>query len=435
VNRIVVDTQAAVKRVKQHIMSWSGGKPPEGVFIDHHREALSILDYFRVNAAVREALKPRVDLPSGGYIIIEPTEALTVIDVNSGSFTRSATARETVLWTNSEAATEIARQLRLRNIGGVVIVDFIDMDTRRDQLKLLEHFNQTLKADKARPQIAQLSELGLVELTRKRQGKNIYELFGEACPTCGGLGHLVHLPGETELIALEAPSTTPPVAISKPMEKPVDLGEPFGESAYDDDFSDTPRQLDLLNHPSYQEQSMAGNNRRRRRRQPPGPVIKEEPIQKVITSVGVKEIEYEPEPEIEPKKERIQRHIRREEVPIEKVSVEMTPLEQDVYALMGISPLVRVEREFKDPKSVFVSIKSVESRQKEKVEEDVEVEIPEKVTQVAPEPMIMAEALESDLELDEEREEDNLMSPDEIENEIERPIIRRRRRRSSAAGS
>ncbi|GBF78937.1 Rne/Rng family ribonuclease [Aphanothece sacrum] len=433
VNRIVVDSQAAVKRVKQHIMSWSGGKPPEGVFIDHHRETLSILDYFRVNAAVREALKPRVDLPSGGYIIIEPTEALTVVDVNSGSFTRSATARETVLWTNSEAATEIARQLRLRNIGGVVIVDFIDMDTRRDQLKLLEHFNQTLKADKARPQIAQLSELGLVELTRKRQGKNIYELFGQACPTCGGLGHLVHLPGETELIALEATATTPPVAISKPMEKPIDLGEPFGESVYDDDFNDTPRQLDLLNHPSYQEQSMAANNRRRRRRQPPGPVIKEEPIQKVITPLGVKEIEYEPEPEIEPKKERIQRHIRREEVPIERVSVEMTPLEQDVYALMGISPLVRVEREFKDPKSVFVSIKSVESRQKEDVE--VELEIPEEVAQVVPEPMIIPESLESDIELDEERAEDNFIPSAGMESETERPIIRRRRRRSSAAGT
>lgn len=171
VNRIVVDNPNSVKRVKQHLMGWSGGRSPEGVVIDHHRESQSVLDYFRVNAAIREALKPRVDLPSGGYIIIEPTEALTVIDVNSGSFTRSATSRETVLWTNSEAATEIARQLRLRNIGGVIVVDFIDMDSRRDQLKLLEHFNKALKADKARPQIAQLSELGLVELTRKRQGK------------------------------------------------------------------------------------------------------------------------------------------------------------------------------------------------------------------------------------------------------------------------
>jgi ribonuclease E len=74
----------------------------------------------------------------------------------------------------------------------VIIVDFIDMESRKDQLQVIEHFNKALKADKARPQIAQLSELGLVELTRKRQGQNIYELFGRTCPTCGGLGHLVH---------------------------------------------------------------------------------------------------------------------------------------------------------------------------------------------------------------------------------------------------
>jgi ribonuclease E len=145
-----------------------------------------------------------VDLPSGGYVIIEPTEALTVIDVNSGSFTRSANARETVLWTNYEAATEIARQLKLRNIGGVVIIDFIDMESRRDQLQLLEHFTAAIRPDSARPQIAQISELGLVELTRKRQGQNIYELFGRACPSCGGLGHVAVLPGKDSLQPLAA---------------------------------------------------------------------------------------------------------------------------------------------------------------------------------------------------------------------------------------
>lgn len=128
-------------------------------------------------------------------MIIEPTEALTVIDVNSGSFTRSATSRETVLWTNCEAATEIARQLRLRNIAGIIVIDFIDMDARRDQLQVLEHFSKALKADKSRPQIAQLTELGLVEITRKRQGQSIYEIFGKPCPTCEGLGILTHLPG------------------------------------------------------------------------------------------------------------------------------------------------------------------------------------------------------------------------------------------------
>ncbi|MEN9221183.1 MAG: Rne/Rng family ribonuclease [Thermostichus sp. BF3_bins_97] len=195
VNRIVTDSPAGAKRVRGYLQSWNKGQMPAGILVDAHREPTHILEYFRVNAVIRQALRPRVDLPSGGYIIIEPTEALTVIDVNSGSFTQSATSRETVLWTNCEAATEIARQLKLRNIAGVIVVDFIDMDSRRDQLQVLEHFNKALSSDKARPQVAQLSELGLVELTRKRQGQSLYEIFGHSCPTCEGLGILARLPG------------------------------------------------------------------------------------------------------------------------------------------------------------------------------------------------------------------------------------------------
>ena len=191
---VIVDTPAAVARVNAFL-----GPDQAKLLVQHHGESTSILEHYRVNAAIRDSLKPRADLPSGGYVIIEPTEALTVIDVNSGSFTRSANARETVLWTNCEAAAEIARQLKLRNIGGVVIIDFIDMESRRDQLMLLEHFTQAVRNDNARPQIAQLSELGLVELTRKRQGQNIYELFGRACPSCGGLGHVAVLPGTDTL--------------------------------------------------------------------------------------------------------------------------------------------------------------------------------------------------------------------------------------------
>ena len=189
--RVVVDEPAAVARVTGFL-----GAEADKVQVEAHSEPSELLEHFKVNAAIRDALKPRVDLPSGGYVIIEPTEALTVIDVNSGSFTRSANARETVLWTNCEAAIEIARQLKLRNIGGVIIIDFIDMDSRRDQLQLLEHFTTEVRDDAARPQIAQLTELGLVELTRKRQGQNIYELFGRACPSCGGLGHVAVLPGK-----------------------------------------------------------------------------------------------------------------------------------------------------------------------------------------------------------------------------------------------
>ena len=184
--RVVLDDAAAVDRVTTFL-----GQEGSHVSVEAHTESNELLEHFKVNAAIRDALKPRVDLPSGGYVIIEPTEALTVIDVNSGSFTRSANARETVLWTNCEAAVEIGRQLKLRNIGGVIVVDFIDMDSRRDQLQLLEHFMTAMRDDMARPQIAQLTELGLVEMTRKRQGQNIYELFGRVSP-----GYEAVLPGK-----------------------------------------------------------------------------------------------------------------------------------------------------------------------------------------------------------------------------------------------
>ena len=217
VNQIVVENLEAVDRVKNFL-----GKDSKDLLIEFHSESQSILEKYRINSAINDALKPRVNLPSGGYIIIEPTEALTVIDVNSGSFTRSANSRETVLWTNCEAAIEIARQLKLRNIGGVIIIDFIDMDTRRDQLQLLEHFTSAINGDSARPQIAQLTELGLVELTRKRQGQNIYELFGKTCPHCLGQGHLVDIPiqDQTHLISTETGIINSTLAIKNDTQNP-----------------------------------------------------------------------------------------------------------------------------------------------------------------------------------------------------------------------
>ncbi|WYL95634.1 MAG: Rne/Rng family ribonuclease [Gloeotrichia echinulata IR180] len=387
VNRIVVDSSTGLKRVKQYLQNWSGGQTPQGLLIDHHRDRSSILEYFRINAAIREALKPRVDLPSGGYIIIEPTEALTVIDVNSGSFTRSATARETVLWTNCEAATEIARQLRLRNIAGVIVVDFIDMESRRDQLQVLEHFNKALKADKARPQIAQLTELGLVELTRKRQGQNIYELFGDTCPACGGLGHTVRLPGESES-RLPTPAEIPERLVSvshreprmpvSRVSEPRDTYEGFGET-FDPD-SDLSA-LNLINHPSYQE--LSDNNKRRTRTRRSriginGANGKDEP--RILTNPLAfinepdldldAEVELTPTPEIPPPtlgkptwSDRTERTKITKAEPVkpvveppEIVSVEMTGDEQDVFALMGISPLVRLNREVKNTKSVIINV-------------------------------------------------------------------------------
>jgi ribonuclease E len=185
--KIIIDSKLSVDRAKDFLINYESN-----IDIEFHDNTLNqhILEKYEIKKTIQKALQPRVDLPSGGYIIIEPTEALTVVDVNSGSFTRSANSRQTVLWTNCEAAVEISRQMKLRNIGGVIVVDFIDMESRRDQFQLLEHFTSAIKEDSARPQIAQLTELGLVELTRKRQGQNIYELFGKKCPTCDGTGQL-----------------------------------------------------------------------------------------------------------------------------------------------------------------------------------------------------------------------------------------------------
>ena len=439
VNTIVVDSPAGVKRVKQQLMNWSGGRSPQGVFIDHHREPQIILEYYRVNAAIREALKPRVELPSGGYIIIEPTEALTVIDVNSGSFTRSATARETVLWTNTEAATEIARQLRLRNIGGVIVVDFIDMDSHRDRLKLLEHFNQSLKGDKARPQIAQLSELGLVELTRKRQGKNIYELFGQTCPTCGGLGQLAHLPAKSEGECLESPPINIPAAIREPVTTPrAMIPHPSDRSDYAkgmlrdrndlnlDNLSDLgydrSNQLDeLLNHPNYQEQGGAGNGNRRRRRRRSELLIKDEIGEPETTDSISRNLDRESERyNNDDRKSRNQlRSLRRDEANLAKISVEMTDLEQEMYALMGISPLMRSEQEFKDPKSVLVYVRKPGEAIAEDNEDNKEAV---EIKNSQPEPTVESEA---------EVEATSLTESESVAEEV--PTVRRRRRRRSSA--
>ena len=190
-SKIVIDNKIALEKAKDFLVNNDSNLD----LVFHNNEINEhILEKYQINKTIQKALQPRVDLPSGGYIIIEPTEALTVIDVNSGSFTRSANSRQTVLWTNCEAAIEISRQMKLRNIGGVLVIDFIDMESRRDQFQLLEHFTLAIKDDSARPQIAQLTELGLVELTRKRQGQNIYELFGTKCTNCDGLGHKEKLP-------------------------------------------------------------------------------------------------------------------------------------------------------------------------------------------------------------------------------------------------
>ncbi|GAX36166.1 Rne/Rng family ribonuclease [Nodularia sp. NIES-3585] len=501
VNRIVVDSSTGLKRVKQYLQNWSGGQTPQGVLIDHHRDRSPILEYFRISAAIKEALKPRVDLPSGGYIIIEPTEALTVVDVNSGSFTRSATARETVLWTNCEAATEIARQLRLRNIAGVIVVDFIDMESRRDQLQVLEHFNKALKADKARPQIAQLTELGLVELTRKRQGQNIYELFGNTCPTCGGVGHIVRLPGDTEPrlpITAELPDRSdfsysqskvslpqkeprlPTNRIPEPRESADTFGEVF------DAVADM-RPLDLINHPSYQEPTDKTRRTRisRNRSGINGSPAKDDSLRSVdISPVTPRTVGFDHELDLDADAEdfgvsaqsnaelRLRSvpdlgdstseipsphigksgwHERSERAKVTKVepvkpvveppeirSVEMTLEEQDVFALMGVSPLVKLDQEVKNSKSVIINVigpdalrtKVSESTSNSTAVKTVSNEVDTSEVEPEEKPLSVVERVKNPdaAPSSEDKAEEDLVSKTSVGN-------RRRRRRSSALDS
>ncbi len=184
VTDIIVDSPDGQRRAQEYLSGWAS----KNTKVSFHTGEQQLLVAKSIDREIEAALTDRADLPSGGHLNIEPTEALTVIDVNSGRFTSSRTQAETVRRTNLEAAQEIPRQLRLRNIGGMVIVDFIDMESRKDQQQVLEVFQRALEEDRAKPQIGQLSDLGLVELTRRRQGQSLRELFTVECTHCAGQG-------------------------------------------------------------------------------------------------------------------------------------------------------------------------------------------------------------------------------------------------------
>ncbi len=186
VKEIIVDTPFALQRVQTILQNWHISK---GVQVTLYKGTEPLLIAEDIHKEIKAALNVKVNMPSGGYLYIQQTEALTVIDVNSGKFISSATQDETILKTNIEAVHEIARQLRLRNIGGMIIIDFIDMMSRADKLAMMEELEIALEPDKAKPQVGQLSDLGLVELTRHRQGQSLSEIFTKKCPHCQGSGY------------------------------------------------------------------------------------------------------------------------------------------------------------------------------------------------------------------------------------------------------
>ncbi|HIJ64401.1 MAG TPA: Rne/Rng family ribonuclease [Candidatus Hydrogenedentes bacterium] len=147
-----------------------------------------IFDKFGVEEEIEKALRRKVYLKSGGYICIDQTEALVAIDVNTGKFTGAKHLEETVFQTNMDAAAEIARQVRLRDLGGIIVIDFIDMRFEQNRRKLINKLQESLKADRAKTTVSEVSELGMIEMTRKRVKHNIMNALSQPCPYCEGSG-------------------------------------------------------------------------------------------------------------------------------------------------------------------------------------------------------------------------------------------------------
>ncbi|OGA34068.1 MAG: ribonuclease G [Betaproteobacteria bacterium RIFCSPLOWO2_12_FULL_64_23] len=158
--------------------------------LDHYTGERPLFDLYGVEEEIEKALARRVDLKSGGYLIIDQTEAMTTIDVNTGGFVGVRNFDDTIFKTNLEAAQVIARQLRLRNLGGIIIVDFIDMETGEHRNAVLAEFNKALARDRTRMSLSGFTQLGLVEMTRKRTRESLAHVLCEACPTCGGRGEV-----------------------------------------------------------------------------------------------------------------------------------------------------------------------------------------------------------------------------------------------------
>lgn len=151
----------------------------------------ALFDFYNIESQICDALKQKVHLKSGGSIIIETAEAMSVVDVNTGKFIGKGNQEDTILKTNLEAAEEVARQLRLRNIGGLIVIDFIDMQNHANRQKLLEHFEKSLKEyDRFQSVVLKISEFGLVQMTRKRSGKTLMRQLTKECPTCNGTGRI-----------------------------------------------------------------------------------------------------------------------------------------------------------------------------------------------------------------------------------------------------
>lgn len=185
--RIVIDSRENFQKLSAFAHEYV---PQVAPLLDHYTGERPLFDFYGVENEIQKALARRVDLKSGGYLIIDQTEAMTTIDVNTGGFVGARNFDDTIFKTNLEAALTIARQLRLRNLGGIIIVDFIDMESEEHRAAVLAEFNKALARDHTRVSVSGFTQLGLVEMTRKRTRESLAHVLCEACPTCGGRGEV-----------------------------------------------------------------------------------------------------------------------------------------------------------------------------------------------------------------------------------------------------
>ncbi len=180
------------RRAYDTVLSYLQAMAPDLVSkVQLYEDSINLFDRYHVDDQLKKALDRKVFLPSGGHLVIDRTEALTVVDVNTGKFVGSSNLEETVLQNNLEAAEEIGRQLRLRDIGGIIVIDFIDMESTGNQQTVLRRLKETLDKDKTRTQVFEVSHLGLVEMTRKNVSAGLLEQFSHKCEHCSGRGVII----------------------------------------------------------------------------------------------------------------------------------------------------------------------------------------------------------------------------------------------------
>ncbi len=188
---VLIDDQVLYEKVREYVMAVNPELADRIEYYDRATEELPLFERYFVHEQLHRALDRKVFLPSGGSLIIERTEALTVVDVNTGKNVGTTNLEETVFRNNLEAAEEVARQLRLRDIGGIIVIDFIDMESKVNREAVASALRQALSRDKTRTQVFDISELGLVEMTRKRVNEGLLESVSKVCTVCDGRGFVV----------------------------------------------------------------------------------------------------------------------------------------------------------------------------------------------------------------------------------------------------